>query len=75
MIQKMLTDYYKFIEYDIKSKPIVLENIEKVINCGPSMAGPCMTVHIVETFHCHSNFHLTCGAKYSNGRSFHRSKH
>lgn len=39
MIQKMLTDYYKFIEYDIKSKPIVLENVEKVINCGPLYGG------------------------------------
>ena len=40
VIQKMLTDYYKFIEYDIKSRPIVLENIEKVINCGnPSYGG------------------------------------
>ncbi|MFQ9701896.1 MAG: hypothetical protein ACLR0U_05010 [Enterocloster clostridioformis] len=34
MIQKMLRDYYEIIEYDIKPRPVVMENIDKVINCG-----------------------------------------
>ena len=34
VIQKMLRDYYEIIEYDIKPRPVVMENIEKVINCG-----------------------------------------
>ena len=32
VIQKMLKDYYEIIEYDIKPGPVVIENIEKVIN-------------------------------------------
>lgn len=40
VIQKMLKDYYEIIEYDIKPGPVVMENIEKVINCGdPSFGG------------------------------------
>ena len=40
VIQKMLRDYYEIIEYDIKPRPVVMKNIEKVINCGdPSYGG------------------------------------
>lgn len=40
VIQKMLKDYYEIIEYDIKPGPVVMENIEKVINYGePSYGG------------------------------------
>ena len=40
VIQKMLRDYYEIIEYDIKPRPVVMENIDKVINCGdPSYGG------------------------------------
>lgn len=49
VIQKMLRDYYEIIEYDLKPRPVVMENIEKVINCGdPSYGGPCISAHIVK---------------------------
>lgn len=75
VIQKMLKDYYEIIEYDIKPRPVVMENIEKVINCGdPSYGGAmygcpqCGKLKFVP-FRCHSKFCPTCGAKYSNDRS------
>ena len=40
IIQQMLKDYYEIIEYDLKTRPVVMENIDKVINCGdPSYGG------------------------------------
>ena len=75
VIQKMLRDYYEIIEYDIKPRPVVMENIDKVINCGdPSYGGAmygcphCGNLKFVP-FRCHSKFCPTCGAKYSNDRS------
>ena len=75
VIQKMLRDYYEIIEYDIKPRPVVMKNIEKVINCGdPSYGGVmygcphCGNLKFVP-FRCHSKFCPTCGAKYSNDRS------
>lgn len=75
MIQKMLKDYYEIIEYDLKPRPIVMENIEKVINCeDPSFDGAmydcshCGMFKFVP-FRCHSKFCPTYGAKCSNDRS------
>ena len=75
VIQKMLKDYYEIIEYDIKPRPVVMENIEKVINYGePSYGGAiygcphCGNLTFVP-FRCHSKFCPTCGAKYSDDRS------
>ena len=75
VIQKMLRDYYEIIEYDIKPRPVVMENIDKVINCGaPSYGGAmygcphCGNLKFVP-FRCHSKFFPSCGAKYSNDRS------
>lgn len=75
VIQKILKDYYEIIDYDLKPRPVVMENIEKVINCGdPSYGGAmygcshCGTLKFVP-FRCHSKFCPTCGAKYSNDRS------
>ena len=75
VIQKILTDYYEIIKYDLKPRPVVMENIEKVINCGnPSYGGAmygcshCGTLKFVP-FRCHSKFCPTCGVKYSNDRS------
>lgn len=40
VMQKMHRDYYETIENDIKARPVVMETIEKVINCGnPSYGG------------------------------------
>ena len=50
VIQKMLRDYYEIIEYDLRPRPVIMENIEKVINCGdPSFGGACMDVPIAAT--------------------------
>ena len=71
----MLKDYYEIIEYDLKTRPVVMENIDKVINCGdPSYGGTmygcphCGNLKFVP-FRCHSKFCPTCGAKYSNDRA------
>ena len=71
VIQKMLRDYYEIIEYDLKPRPVVMENIEKVINCGdPSYGGAmyicthCKNWKFVP-FRCHSRFFPTCGNKYA----------
>lgn len=71
----MLKDYFEIIEYNLKPRPVVMKNIEKVINCGdPSFGGAmygcshCGTFKFVP-FRCHSRFCPTCGAKYSNDRS------
>ena len=75
VIQQMLKDYYEIIEYDLKPRPVVMENIEKVINCGDSSYGGamygcphCRNLKFVP-FRCHSKFCPTCGVKYSNDRS------
>ena len=71
MIQKMLRDYYEIIEYDLKPRPVVMENIEKVINCGdPSYGGAmyicthCKNWKFVP-FRCHSRVFATGGKKNS----------
>lgn len=75
VIQQMLKDYYEIIKYDVNPRPVVMENIDKVIHCGdPSYGGAfygcphCGTLKFVP-FRCHSKFCPTCGAKYSNDRS------
>ena len=63
----MLRDYYEIIEYDLKPRPVVMENIEKVINCGdPSYGGAmyicthCKNWKFVP-FRCHSRvFNNSC---------------
>lgn len=71
----MLRDYYEIIEYDLKPRPVVMENIEKVINCGdPSYGGAmyicthCKNWKFVP-FRCHSRFCPTCGNKYAMERT------
>ena len=39
VIQKILRDHYEIIQYDIKPRPVVMENIEKVIDCGDPSSG------------------------------------
>ena len=36
VIQKILSDYYEVIEYSLKPRPVVLENIDKVIHLSVS---------------------------------------
>ena len=62
VIQKILSDYYEVIEYSLKPRPVVLENIDKVIHCGDSSYGGAMfsCPHCGEfkfvPFRCHSRF-------------------
>ena len=45
----MLRDYYEIIEYDLKPRPVVMENIEKVITVVIlPMVAPCISAHIVK---------------------------
>lgn len=38
----MLKDYYEIIAYGLKPRPVVMENIENVINWGDSSYGDAM---------------------------------
>ncbi len=75
ILQKIFTDHYEEIEYLLHPRPVVMENITKMINCGnPAYGGAmygcshCGNLKFVP-FRCHSKFCPTCGAKYSIDRS------
>ena len=52
VIQTMLKDYYEIIEYDLKSRPVVMENIEKVINCGAKYSNDRSTAMSFKLINC-----------------------
>lgn len=75
IIKKIFNDNYEIIKYALHPRRVVMENIEKMINCGdPSFGGAmygcshCGELKFVP-FRCHSKFCPTCGSKYSNDRS------
>jgi hypothetical protein len=75
ILQKIFNDNYEIIKYSLHPRHVVMENIEKMINCGdPSFGGAmygcshCGELKFVP-FRCHSKFCPTCGSKYSNDRS------
>lgn len=75
ILQKIFTDYYEAIIYTLHPRDTVIENIEKMINCGgPSYGGAmygcpkCGKLKFVP-FRCHSRFCPTCGNKYSMERT------
>ena len=75
ILQNIFTDYYEEIQYTLHPRPVVMENIEKMIYCGdPSYGGamfgcPSCGELKFSPFHCHSRFCPTCGAKYSLDRA------
>lgn len=75
ILQKIFKEHYEEIEYILHPRPIVMENIEKMINCGNSSYGGAMygCPHCGQLkfvpFRCHSKFCPTCGNKYSIDRS------
>lgn len=75
VLQRIFTDYYEEIEYTLHPRPVVMENIEKMIHCGdPAFGGAmytCLSCGEFKfiPFRCHSKFCPTCGAKYSIDRS------
>lgn len=75
ILQKIFSEHYEEIKYLIHPRPIVMENIEKMIHCGdPSFGGAmfecphCGEMKFI-AFRCHSKFCPTCGNKYSIDRS------
>ena len=74
IMKKIFNDNYEIIKYALHPRRVVMENIEKMINCGdPSYGGAmygcshCGELKFVP-FRCHSKFCPTCGSKYSNDR-------
>ena len=75
ILQNIFKDHYEEIEYLLHPRAVVMNNIDKMINCGdPSFGGAmygcshCGNLKFVP-FRCHSKFCPTCGAKYSVDRS------
>ena len=75
IIQKIFTEKYEEIKYILHPRPVVMENIDKMINCGdPSFGGAmygcpfCGELKFVP-FRCHTKFCPTCGYKYGLERS------
>ncbi len=75
ILKKIFTEHFEEIQYILHPRPVVMENIEKMINCGdPSYGGAmygcphCGALKFVP-FRCHSKFCPTCGHKYAIDRS------
>lgn len=75
ILQKIFKEHYEEIEYILHPRPIVMENIDKMINCGDPSYGGAMygCTHCGELkfvpFRCHSKFCPSCGNKYCMERS------
>ncbi|WP_051526008.1 IS91 family transposase [Butyrivibrio proteoclasticus] len=74
-LQELFLDHYEEIQYTLHPRSSVMENIDKMINCGdPSFGGAmygcpkCGNFKFVP-FRCHSRFCPSCGAKYSIERA------
>ena len=75
VLQKNFTDHYEEMIYLLHPRSSVIENVDKMINCGnPSFGGAmygcpsCGKLKFVP-FRCHSRFCPTCGNKYSMERT------
>ena len=75
VLQDIFRDYYEEMIYTLRPRQSVIENVERMINCGdPSFGGAmygcskCGTLKFVP-FRCHSRFCPTCGTKYSIDRT------
>jgi hypothetical protein len=75
ILQRIFTDHYEEMLYILHPRYAVIENVEKMINCGdPSYGGAmygctkCGKLKFVP-FRCHSRFCPTCGNKYSMERT------
>ena len=75
ILQQIFKDHYEEIIFTMHPRPCVIENIDKMINCGdPTFGGAlygcpaCGKLKFVP-FRCHSRFCPTCGNKYSMDRS------
>ena len=75
ILQEIFIDHYEEMIYTLHPRDAVVENVEKMINCGdPSFGGAmygcpkCGKLKFVP-FRCHSRFCPTCGNKYSMERT------
>ena len=75
ILQEIFTDRYEEIIYTLHPRPVEIENIDKMINCGsPSFGGArykcpdCGHIKFVP-FRCRSRFCPSCGVKYSMERT------
>ena len=75
ILQDIFKDNYERMIYTLHPRKSVIENVDRMINCGdPSFGGAmygcgkCGTLKFVP-FRCHSRFCPTCGTKYSIDRT------
>ncbi len=75
ILQEIFLDHYEEIIYTMHPRPVEVENIFKMINCGdPAFGGAmygcpkCGRHHFVP-FRCHSRFCPTCGNLYARKRA------
>ena len=75
VLQDIFKDHYEEMLYILHPRKSVIENVDRMINCGdPSFGGAmygctqCGTLKFVP-FRCHSRFCPTCGTKYSIDRT------
>ena len=74
-LQNIFSDHYEEMLYTLHPRQVVIENVDKMINCGdPSFGGAmylcshCGNMKFVP-FRCKSRFCPTCGVKYCQERS------
>ncbi|MFY9597191.1 MAG: transposase [Dysgonamonadaceae bacterium] len=75
ILQKIFNNHYEEMLYILHPRSSVVENVERMLNCGdPSYGGAmygctkCGNLKFVP-FRCHSRFCPTCGNKYSIDRT------
>ena len=75
ILQQIFKDHYEEMIYSLHPRSSVVENVEKMINCGdPAFGGAsygcpkCGKLKFVP-FRCHSRFCPTCGNKYAMERT------
>ena len=79
ILQDIFRDHYEEMIYILHPRPAVIENVDKMINCGdPSFGGAmygcphCGKLKFVP-FRCHSRFCPTCGNLYAMRRTTSKS--
>ncbi len=79
ILQEIFNDHYEEMIYTLHPRKSVIENVDKILNCGdPAFGGAmygcphCGKLKFVP-FRCHSRFCPTCGNKYSMERTTNRS--
>lgn len=75
ILQEILNDHYEEMLYILHPRQVVIENVDRMLNCGDPSFGGSMYVcsHCAEMkfvpFRCKSRFCPSCGVKYCQERS------